>query len=130
MREVEVSRFVQTYPAVVEDVLSPDAILEAEGSFSIRDVGDDGNRITVGGYGLELVFEFTEREDGIKYDQIEGPLDTLNTTLAYESENEGTRVTARSEVAVGGPGVLDRLAAWKRRGELRRALDGIVRECE
>jgi hypothetical protein len=130
MREVEVSRFVQTYPAVVEDVLSPDAILEAEGSFSIRDVGDDGNRITVGGYGLELVFEFTEREDGIEYDQIEGPLDTLNTTLAYESENEGTRVTARSEVAVGGPGVLDRLAAWKRRGELRRALDGIVRECE
>jgi hypothetical protein len=130
MREVEVSRFVQTYPAVVEDVLSPDAILEAEGSFSIRDVGDDGDRITVGGYGLELVFEFTEREDGIEYDQIEGPLDTLNTTLAYESENEGTRVTARSEVAVGGPGVLDRLAAWKRRGELRRALDGIVRECE
>lgn len=130
MREVEVSRFVQTYPEVVEDVLSPDTILEAEGSFSIRDVGDDGGRITVGGYGLELVFEFTELEDGIEYDQVEGPLETLQTTLAYESENEGTRVTARSKVAVGGPGVLDRVAAWKRRGELRRALDGIVRECE
>jgi len=130
MREVEASRFVQTYPAVVEEALSPEGILEAEGSFSIRDIAADGNRITVGGYGLELVFEFTDREDGIEYDQVEGPLETLQTTLWYERENEGVRLTASSEVAVGGPTLVDRAAAWKRRGELRRALDGIASQCE
>jgi len=130
MREVEASRFVQTYPDVVADVLSPETILEAEGSFNIREIAADGNQITVGGYGLELVFEFTPQEDGIEYDQVEGPLETLRTTLRYEPENEGTRLTAHSDVAVGGPGVVDRVAAWKRRGELRRALDGIASECQ
>lgn len=130
MREVEVSRFVQTYPDIVENTLSPETILEAEGSFDVQAIDGDGDRITVGGYGLELVFEFTTRAERIEYDQVEGPLETLRTTLEYEPENEGTRLTARSEVAVGGPGVLDRLAAWKRRGELRRALRGISRECE
>jgi hypothetical protein len=130
MREVEASRFVQTYPDVVEGVLSPETVLEAEGSFSVRDIAADGTQVTVGGYGLELVFEFTRREDGIEYDQVEGPLETLQTTLRYEPENEGTRLTARSEVAVGGPAVVDRIAAWKRRGELRRALDGIASECQ
>jgi hypothetical protein len=129
MREVEVSRFVRAGPAVVERALSPDALLEAEGSFSVRAVEEGGDRITVGGYGLELVFEFTEREDGIAYDQTAGPLDTLRTTVTYEPEREGTRLTARSEVAVGGPALVDRAAAWKRRGELRRALDGIAGEC-
>lgn len=126
MREVEVSRFVQTYPDVVEEGLSPDTVLESEGSFSVREV--DGDRVTVGGYGIELVFEFTTRENGIEYDQVEGPLETLSTVLTYAPENEGTRLTARSRVAVGGPAVLDRVAAWKRRGELRRALDGIAGE--
>lgn len=130
MREVEAGRFVQTYPAVVEDALSPRTILEAEGSFEVRAVTADSDRITVGGYGLELVFEFTTRDDGFEYRQVEGPLEQLHTTLRYEPENEGTRLTARSEVAVGGPGFLDRLAAWKRRGELRRALEGVARDCE
>jgi hypothetical protein len=129
MREVSVSRFVQAGPAIVEGVLSPDALLEAEGSFSVRDVEAGGDRITVGGYGLELVFEFSDREDGIEYDLVEGPLETLRTVVVYEPENEGARLTARSTVAVGGPAVLDRAAAWKRRGELRRALDGIAAEC-
>lgn len=129
MREVSVSRFVQAQPSVVEGALSPVTVLESEGSFSVRDVEAGGDRVTVGGYGLELVFEFTAREDGIAYEQVEGPLETLRTTLTYEREDEGTRLTARSEIAVGGPGVLDRLAAWKRRGELRRALDGLDAEC-
>jgi hypothetical protein len=128
MREVSVSRFVQTQPPVLEEALSPAAILEAEGSFSVRDIESDGDRVTVGGYGLELVFEFSDRQDGIEYDQLEGPLETLRTTLTYEREDEGTRLTARSDVAVGGPGLLDRLAAWKRRGELRRALDTLTAE--
>lgn len=129
MREVEVSRFVQAGPAVVADVLEPATLLEAEGSFTVRDVEDGGDRITVGGYGLELVFEFAGRADGVEYRQVEGPLETLRTAVTYEPENEGTRLTARSEVAVGGPGIVDRAAAWKRRGELRRALDGVAAEC-
>jgi len=129
MREVEVSRFVQAGPAIVEGVLTPTTLLEAEGSFTIREVSEDGRRVTVGGYGLELVFAFGEREDGIEYEQIEGPLEVLRTTATYEPENEGTRLTARSEVAVGGPGLVDRVAAWKRRGELGRALEGIAEEC-
>lgn len=128
MREVEVSRFVQAPPAVVDPLLSPIGLMDAEGSFSVRNVTDtdDGTEVTVGGYGLELVFRFTDRADGIAYEQVSGPLRLLETTVTYAPENEGTRLTARSRVAVGGPGVLDRLAAWKRRGELRRALRAVA----
>jgi len=128
MREVSVSRFVQTYPEVVDETLSPETVLSAEGSFEVR--GVDGDRVTVGGYGLELVFEFTRGERELGYDQVQGPLETLTTTLTYGPEDEGTRLTAQSTVAVGGPGVVDRIAAWKRRGELRRALDGIATRLE
>jgi len=128
MREVEVSRFVQAPPPAVAPLLSPVGLMDAEGSFEVRDVTDtdEGTEVTVGGYGLELTFRFTEREDGIAYEQVAGPLRTLETTVTYAPENEGTRLTARSRVAVGGPGVIDRLAAWKRRGELRRALRAVA----
>ncbi|MFC6939283.1 SRPBCC family protein [Salinirubellus sp. GCM10025818] len=128
MREVEVSRFVQAPPAAVEPLLSPIGLMDAEGSFEVRNVSDTdgGTEVTVGGYGLELVFRFTEREDGIAYEQVSGPLDVLETTVTCAPENEGTRLTARSRVAVGGPELIDRLAAWKRRGELRRALRAVA----
>jgi hypothetical protein len=128
MREVEVSRFVQAPPAAIDPLLSPIGLMDAEGSFAVRDVTDteEGTEVTVGGYGLELTFRFTEREDGIAYEQVSGPLRTLETTVTYAPENEGTRLTARSRVAVGGPEVLDRLAAWKRRGELGRALRAVA----
>lgn len=133
MREVEVARFVDAPPAVVERALSPVALLEAEGSFDVRDVEetDDGTRVRVGGYGLELVFEFVEpeSENAIEYVLVAGPLERLETTVAWAPENQGTRLTARSAVAVGGPAVLDRLAAWKRRGELRRALAAVAEAC-
>ena len=129
MREVEVTRFIQAPPAAVDRYLSPAGLLDAEGSFDVREVVDTdaGTEVTVGAYGLELVFRFTDRADGIAYEQVSGPLETLGTTVTYAPENEGTRLTARSRVAVGGPAVLDRLAAWKRRGELRRALAAIDR---
>lgn len=122
------SRFVQAPPAAVDPLLSPIGLMDAEGSFEVRDVTDtgEGTEVTVGGYGLELTFRFTEREDGIAYEQVSGPLRVLETTVTYAPENEGTRITARSRVAVGGPGVIDRLAAWKRRGELRRALRAVA----
>jgi hypothetical protein len=128
MREVEVSRFVQAPPAAVAPLLSTIGLMDAEGSFEVRDVTDtgEGTAVTVGAYGLELVFRFTERDDGLAYEQVSGPLEVLETTVTLTPENEGTRLTARSRVAVGGPGVLDRLAAWKRRGELRRALRAVA----
>ena len=129
--KVEVSRFVGAPPAVVERVLSPVTLVEAEGSFDVRNVTDtaDGTRVRAGAHGVELVFEFDEREDGIEYVQREGPLDRLETVVTYAAENEGTRLRARSEVVVGGPGALDRLAAWKRRGELKRALSTLADTC-
>ena len=122
------SRFVQAPPTAVDPLLSPIGLMDAEGSFEVRDVTDtdEGTEVTVGGYGLELTFRFTEREDGIAYEQVSGPLRVLETTVTYAPENEGTRLTARSRVAVGGPELIDRLAAWKRRGELRRALRAVA----
>jgi len=141
VREVEVSRFVGAPPAVVQRALSPVALLEAEGSFEIREVVErpaadregpraaDATRVRVGAYGLELVFAFEERGDAIESVLLDGPLERLETTVTWAPENEGTRLTARSTVAVGGPAVLDRIAAWKRRGELRRALAAIEEAC-
>lgn len=131
MREVELSRFVAAHPPEVARLLTPETVIAAEGSFDVRGVTseDDATLVTVGRAGLELRFRFEEREDGLVYDQLEGPLETLRTTITCEPENEGTRLRARSTVAVGGPGVVDRLAAWKRKGELRRALDGIEERC-
>ena len=52
----------------------------------------------------------------------------METTLTCEPENEGTRVTATSSVSLGVPPavITDRIAAWKRRGELRRLLDALA----
>jgi len=130
MREVEVSRFVAATPAAVERVLTPEGIVTAEGSFTVREVREDeaGTLVAAGRAGVELLFRFEPTDDGYVYRQLEGPLDRLTTTISYAPEDEGTRLTARSTVAVRGPGLLDRLAAWKRTGELRRALAGIERE--
>lgn len=127
MREVEVTRFVQAQPGAVAPLLSPVGLMDAEGSFEVRGVDDTeaGTEVTVGAYGLEMVFRFTELDDGIAYEQVSGPLQTLETTVTHAHENEGTRLTARSTVAVGGPNFVDGLAAWKRRGELRRALRAV-----
>jgi hypothetical protein len=130
MREVAVDRFVAAPPAEVARVLTPERLVVAEGSFTVREVRDDGDAtlIAAGRAGVELLFRFEPTEDGLAYEQLEGPLERLTTTISYVPENEGTRLSARSSVAVRGPGVLDRLAAWKRRGELRRALRTIDAE--
>jgi hypothetical protein len=131
MREVEVSRFVDANPDVVGDRLSPAAVVECEGSFEVREVSaeSEGTLVAAGRAGVELLFLFESLADGLAYEQLEGPLETLHTSITYAPEDHGTRLTARSSVAVRGPGVFDRLAAWKRRGELRRALAGIEERC-
>lgn len=131
MREVERSRFVAAPPTEVERVLVPAAPIEYEGSFTVKDVREttDGWIVTTGARGLEFAVEVRPFENGLSYVQGEnGPLKTLETTITYRPENEGTRVRMRSRVSTGVPpsAVTDRIAAWKRRGELRRALDRLA----
>jgi carbon monoxide dehydrogenase subunit G len=134
MREVEVSAFVPAPPAAVERALTPAAVVEYEGSFEVLDVEetDDGQTVTAGARGLTMRLDFEERENGVAYSQCgeDGPFDAMETDIAVEPENEGSRVTARSAVSLGLPvaAVTDRVAAWKRRGELRRALDALAED--
>ncbi|NHN60613.1 MULTISPECIES: SRPBCC family protein [Halorussus] len=134
MREVEVSAFVPASPAAVERALTPETVIEYEGSFAVKDVEetDEGTTVTAGATGLTMRLDFEERADGLYYSQRgdEGPFDAMETTLSVESEDEGSRVTARSAVSLGlpVPAVSDRVAAWKRRGELRRALDALAED--
>jgi len=132
MREVEVSRFVRATPTAVARVLTPATVVESEGSFSVRDVTEtaDATLVTAGARGLELTLQFEERPDGLRYTQAgsAGPFDAMTTDLTVEAENEGSRVTARSAVSLGlpVPALTDRLATWKRRGELNRLLDALA----
>jgi hypothetical protein len=132
MREVEVSRFVRATPTAVERVLTPATVVESEGSFTVRDVTDgaDGTLVTAGARGLELTLRFEERPNGLHYTQAgsAGPFDAMTTDLTVAAENEGSRVTARSAVSLGlpVPALTDRIATWKRRGELERLLDALA----
>ncbi|WP_255169400.1 SRPBCC family protein [Natrononativus amylolyticus] len=129
MGTVEVSRFVSTQPAVLERRLTPDAIVECEGTFTVGDVEKrDGEWIVdAAARGLATRVRFEPLENGFRYEHVGGPLETLETTLTYAPENEGVRVVARSTVEMGVPpaALTDRIAAWKRRGELERTLEGI-----
>jgi hypothetical protein len=128
MREVEVSRFVRGRPAELDRELTPETAITYEGSFVVRNVEEreDGWVVTAGGRGLEMELVFEDREDGLYYEQRgdAGPLDEMWTRISYEPKDDGAVVTARSGVSLGLPlpAVTDRIAAWKRRGELKRAL--------
>ncbi|WP_135823533.1 SRPBCC family protein [Halorussus ruber] len=134
MREVEVSAFVPASPVTVERALTPTAVVEYEGSFEVRDVTDrdDGTTVTVGARGLTMRLDFEEREDGLCYRQRgeEGPFEAMETEFSVAAEEGGSRVTASSRVSLGLPvsALSDRVAAWKRRGELRRALDALAED--
>lgn len=135
MREVEVSRFVRAAPVELERALSPQSIVEYEGSFSVSDVatGDGETVVTVTGGGLTFRLRFEAREDGYDYaqDGDAGPFERMETSLRYRREDEGCRVTARSAVSLAAPVPgIDRFAAWKRRGELRRALNALAEDVE
>ena len=128
MREVVVDRFVPASPHEVADALDPASIVEYEESFNVLDVETDGSEtvVTAGSRGLRLSLRFEPLDAGVRYEQLEdaGPLAEMWTELTWTAENEGTRVRARSGVSLGLPlkVVTDRVAAWKRRGELKRAL--------
>ncbi|NEU55237.1 SRPBCC family protein [Halorussus sp. MSC15.2] len=134
MRQVEVSAFVPAPPSVVERALTPETVVEYEGSFEVRGVEatDDGWTVTASARGLTIHLDFEERADGLVYRQRgeAGPFESMETELSVEPENEGCRVTMRSSVSLGLPvaAVSDRIAAWKRKGELRRALDRLAED--
>lgn len=134
MREVTVSRTVGAPPYTVERALSPAKIVEYEGSFSVEDVTEtDGETVvSVAGRGLGFALRFTPREDGWEYRQEGGPLARMETTLTYEPTAGGTQVEFRSAVHMGYPpaALFDRVAAWKRQGELKRALASLAADVE
>jgi len=144
MREVEASRFVAATPNQLQRRLTPETVIAAEGSFTVRDVHEqvgegseesgehadgDATDVVVGGPGIEFTLRFTELENGWYYTKVGevAPIDHLETWLMVEPEDEGSRVTMRSAVAVGlSIPFTDRVAGWKRRGELKRALDTLA----
>lgn len=134
MREVERTRFVAATPAELARSLSPVAVIEHEGTFSVvtNEETDAGQRVTARGGGVEAVFSFQERENGLSYRQVgeQGPFESMETTLTYRSSDHGSEVTAHSVVSLGLPlsSLTDRIAAWKRGGELDRLLDGLADE--
>jgi hypothetical protein len=128
MRTVEASRFVQATKPVVDRQLDPATILEYEGTFNVMDVEETGTGWLVTGSGggiLGAEFEFEATEDGYVYRQVgeAGPFEEMETRLSIEPRDEGVQVTLQSSVSLGVPlPLVDRIAAWKRRGELNRAL--------
>ena len=131
MAEVERSQFVRATPAQLARHLSPEALVAAEGSFDVRAVREeaDATVVTVGGGGLSFDLRFESREDGYYYTQVgeSGPFESMETWVRYERENEGSRVTMRSDVSLSLPfPFANRIAAWKRGGELDRALDSLA----
>jgi ligand-binding SRPBCC domain-containing protein len=136
MREVEVSRFVRATPTELRRHLSPATVVGSEETFTVREVHDldDAILVTAVGGGLQLALRFESREDGLYYAQEgqEGPFESMETWLTLAPENEGTRLTARSRVSLGLPlaPLTDRIAAWKRRGELKRALENVASDVE
>ncbi|WP_256685394.1 SRPBCC family protein [Halococcus qingdaonensis] len=135
MREVSASRFVRATPATVERALTPRSLVEYEGSFTVYEVEDtdEGWLVIAGSRGVELALAFELDGEGLTYEQRgDGPLETLETTITYEPKDQGTSVRMRSRVSAGLPlaSLTDRVAAWKRRGELRRALSRLAADVE
>ncbi|MFW6265909.1 MAG: SRPBCC family protein [Halanaeroarchaeum sp.] len=128
MRTVSATRWIGEPPATVLDALDPMAIIDAEGTFSALDVEetDEETRVFARGGGMEVVFAFTRTEAGYEYEQLgeAGPFETMESTLGVTPDDEGALVAMESAVSLGLPfaSVTDRIAAWKRRGELQRAL--------
>ncbi|SDR03769.1 SRPBCC family protein [Natronobacterium texcoconense] len=130
MREVTVSRVVDASPDDVWARFDPPMIVEAEGSFTVENIEDEGEAtiVVASGPGIRLPLRFEYRDETIYYTQEgeQGPFSHMETWLECEPADGGTRVTLRSSVSLSAPLPFgDRIAAWKRKGELKRALEEI-----
>lgn len=127
MQEVEVSRPMDAPLAAVERVLSPVAIVEFAGTYTVTDVEsvDDGVVVTAEADGLQTVLEFTETGPPYIYTQRTGPFAEFYTSVSIV--DDPVVVTARSCFTFGLPlsVITDWFAIRERRTELRRLLAGI-----
>lgn len=137
MRTVEASRFLQAAPREVNRLLTPETVLDYEGTFTAVDVEEtDGSTVVearAGGRLMGARFVFEDREDGLVYrqDGRAGPFEAMETEVTVKPENEGTWVSLHSTVSLALPlPFADRVAAWKRRGELQRALERLAADVE
>lgn len=136
MRTASVSRFVRAHPEEILRWLEPATLIEYEGTFTVRDVEEteDGWVVTARATGIQVVLEFEATDDGLRYAQqgAAGPFESMETTVRIRPEDEGSRVTMESAVSLGVPvpAISDRVAAWKRRGEIRRALRRLADDVE
>lgn len=133
MAEVSASRQFGASKPVVANHLDPETLLALEGTFTVDEVAetDDGWRVAASATGMRAEFSVRSFEDGdvegYEYEQVgeSGPFTSMWTRLAVAPEEHGTTVTVESTVDLGLPlaVVTDRIAAWKRRGEIDRLLD-------
>lgn len=136
MAEVAVSRHLDASRPVVASHLDARSLVELEGTFDVDEVAttDDGWRVAASATGMRAEFSVRAFADGdvegYEYEQVgeSGPFASMWTRLALEPAADGTTVTAASTVDLGLPlaAVTDRVAAWKRRGELDRLLDRLA----
>lgn len=136
MAEVSASRRLAASRPVVANHLDPGTLLELEGTFAVDEVAetDDGWRVAASATGMRAEFSVRAFEDGdvegYEYEQVgeTGPFASMWTRLALEPERDGTTVTVDSTVDLGLPlsVVTDRVAGWKRRGEVDRLLDRLA----
>jgi carbon monoxide dehydrogenase subunit G len=136
MADVSVSRHLDASKPVVASHLDARSLVELEGTFDVDEVAttDGGWRVAASATGMRAEFSVHEFADGdVEGYEIEqvgesGPFASMWTRLALTSAADGTTVTVDSTVDLGLPlaAVTDRVAAWKRRGELDRLLDQLA----
>ncbi|QSW99882.1 SRPBCC family protein [Haloterrigena alkaliphila] len=132
MREVTASRVVDATPAELSEWLDPPTIVRAEGSFDVESVEnrDDAVVVVASGPGMALPLRFEDRDGAIYYTQAgeQGPFSAMETWIELEDADadSGTRVTVRSSASLAAPLPFgDRIAAWKRGGEVTRLLEAV-----
>lgn len=130
MKEVEVSGTFESEPHRIRERLSPESIVEYEGTFRVESSEEtvDGLLLTVVNDQIErnpkMTLEFSETQSGYKYRQIDkGLFDTMYTEISI-TEDPQTRVTVRSHFTFGGifAFIKDWFAVAPRRQELELLL--------
>ena len=142
MREVTLDRVIEASRPVVTRALDPASVVEYEDSFDVRavrdDAGDDSETVVVadGGRFVSLAYRFRDGDDDdltchYELPGDDGPFSEMETWIRLDAVDGGTWVRARSEVGLDVPFPFgDRIAAWKRRGELRRLLTNLAADVE